>query len=325
MSKQKVAFVTGSSGFIGGHLVKALKDKGYYVIGADIELPKYEEPDVFYQYDLRLQKSCIEIFENYPEISECFNLGCLMGGMGWIGCDEHEFDIVIGSSLIVANITDACVKYGVEKLFYSSSACCYNMALQESSDCNSLKESDSYPAMPDLPYGWQKLFSEQMCKAAKVSKGLDVRIARFHNIFGEYGIYDGGKEKAPSAIARKVAMAKDGDEIEVWGTGLQKRSFLHISECLEGVFKLMDSDYTEPINIGSSESVTINQLAQMVIDISGKKLTIKNVESPFVGVQCRNSDNTLIEKTLGWNPTQKLEVGMRKLYEWVLSEVEKNK
>jgi len=320
--KQKKVFVAGSSGFIGGHLVKALKEKGFYVIGADIVMPKYEQPDKFYLRDLRYQQNCSLIFEE-NDINDVYLLACLMGGMGYIGADEHAFDIVTGSTQIVANIVDLCVKYEVDKMFYSSSACVYNMNLQEDMECKSLKESDAYPAMPDLPYGWQKLFSEQICESARLSKGLNVRVARFHNIFGELGVYDGGKEKAPSAIARKVAMAKDGDEIEIWGTGLQKRSFLHINECLEGVFRLMDSEYSQPINIGSDESVMINQLAKMVIKISGKDLKIKNVESNFVGVQCRNSDNTLIQEQLNWKPTKTLYEGLEKLYFWVNQQVSK--
>lgn len=322
---KKTVFVAGSSGFIGGHLVRALKAKGHYVIGCDLVEPKYDKPDKFYLLDLRYQQSSYIIFSE-NDITDCYLIACLMGGMGWIGNSEHDLDIMIGSSQIVSNIIDLCVKRKVQKVFYSSSACVYNMNLQsENSDCIALAEKDAYCAQPDLSYGWQKLFSEQMVQSANVAHGLDIRIARFHNIFGIEGIYDGGKEKAPSAISRKVAMAKDGEEIDVWGTGLAKRSFLYIDECIEGIFRLMDSDFIHPINLGSDQSVSINELAQMVIDISGKKLTIKNVDSPYVGVACRNSDNTLIEKTLGWKPTQPLEVGMRKLYEWVNSEVQKNK
>lgn len=324
MNNRKVIFIGGSSGFIGGHLVRKLKNEGHEVIGADLVRPKYESPHKFYPYDLSDQNMVKEIFSNH-NISDVYMLQCLMGGMGYIGSEEHSYDIMIGSSLSAANVIQASTQWGIKKLFYSGSACCYNMNLQsKESECLSLSEDMAYCAQPDLVYGWQKLFTEQMCDSARV-KGLDVRVARFHNIFGIEGTYCGGKEKAPAALARKVAMANDGDEIEVWGDGSQRRSFLYIDECLEAVSRLMDSDFSYPLNIGSDESVTINQLAQMAIDISGKKLTIKNVESPFVGVQCRNSDNTLIEKTLGWKPTQKLEVGMRKLYSWIESEVKSKK
>ncbi len=315
-----VTLVTGSSGFIGGHLVKALQERGDFVIGADIETPKYNEPDVFYQYDLRNQLLCNDIFAEYP-VKNVYNLACLMGGMGYIGDSKHSYDIMVGSSQIVSNIINCCVRHGVEKSFYSSSACCYNMTLQERADAVALKETDAYPAMPDLVYGWQKLFSEQMYQAAHQSADLNIRIARFHNIFGPEGTYDGGKEKAPSAICRKVAMAKDGENIEVWGTGEATRSFLFIDECISGILRLMQSDCTKPVNIGSSESISINNLAKMIIYISGKKLGITNVPSGTVGVAGRNSDNTMIEEELNWKPTAPLIDGMTVLYDWVNKQV----
>lgn len=315
----KKILVTGSSGFIGNHLVRKLKNQGYFVVGVDIVQPQYEQPHVFYNYDLRHQGLTHLIFQE-QEIDTVYNLACLMGGMGFIGDEKQSYDIMIGSSQIISNIIQASVQHRVPNHFYSSSACVYNMYIQEELTA-SLKEADAYPAMPDLVYGWQKLFSEQMYQAAAKSYDfLNIRIARFHNIFGTEGTYDGGKEKAPAALSRKVAKAKDGDEIEVWGSGKQVRSFLYIDECLEGIERLMRSDCKEPINIGSDESISINDLAQMVIDISGKKLKIKNVEG-VVGVQGRNSDNTMIFEKLGWKPTQRLFVGMEKTYKWINEQV----
>lgn len=319
---KKNILVTGSSGFIGGHLVRKLMAEGHFVIGVDLVEPKYAYPNRFYKYDLRRQEVCEEIFKA-KGIDEVYNLACLMGGMGFIGDTKNSHDIMTGSTLIVANILDCCINHNVEKMFYSSSACVYNMYKQEQSNVPSLKETDAYPAMPDLVYGWQKLQSEIMCQSAKDQHGLDIRIGRFHNIFGPEGTWDGGKEKAPAALCRKVAKAKDGDEIEVWGTGLQTRSFLYIDECLDGVDKLMNSDVSEPLNIGSDELISINDLAQMVIDISGKKLTIKNIAGN-VGVMGRNSDNELIEKKLGWKPSIPLKNGIEKLYSWINKQVNGN-
>lgn len=310
----KNILVTGSAGFIGGHLVKRLRSQGHYVIGADIEDEKYFHSNYFHKADLTDWLKCHKIFSRH-KIDEVYNLACLMGGMGFIGDEKHAYDIMVGSSQIISNILHLSIYKGVTKHFYSSSACVYNMQKQDKPDVVALKESDAYPSMPDLTYGWQKLFSERMYEAAK-SKGLDIRIARFHNIFGEYGTFDGGKEKAPAALCRKVAKAKDGDEIEVWGTGTQTRSFLYIEECLDGVERLMNGYYDKPINIGSDELISINDLAKMIINISGKKLTIKNIDGN-VGVNGRNSDNSNIQKELGWKPSQPLQVGIEKLYKWI--------
>jgi nucleoside-diphosphate-sugar epimerase len=317
MVKKKKILVTGSSGFIGSNLVSKLHDEGHYVIGIDIENPKYSTPDKFFNYDLRYNVERWREF-NDIKIDEVYCLACLMGGMGYIG-DEEKYgcDISVGSTQIIINIIEWCKQNHPEsKVFFSSSACVYNQDLQKESKIVALKESDAIPANPDLLYGWQKLYAEKMFMAS----GLDVRIARFHNVFGRWGTYDGGKEKAPAAMSRKVAMAKDGDEIEVWGTGNQTRSFLHIDEALTGVEKLMSSDYKNPLNIGSDELVTINQLAEMAIEISGKKLTIKNIPGN-VGVQGRNSDNTLCQQVLSWRPTEQLYWGMEKLYSWVNEQV----
>jgi len=309
----KTVLITGSAGFIGSHLVNYLQSNGHYVIGVDIEPEKYCKADVFYQSDLRDYNSTLYIFQKHKKIDEIYNLACLMGGMGYIGNSKHSYDIMIGSNQIVINIISLSVQFGIKKHFYSSSACVYNMHKQEGLNVW-LKEDDCYPAMPDLVYGWQKLFSEQMYDAARISHGLDIRIARFHNIFGVNGTWQGGKEKAPAALSRKVAMASDGDEIEVWGTGEQQRSFLYIDECIEGVMKLMESTYFKPVNIGSAETISINDLAKMIIGISGKNLTIKNIPGNQ-GVMGRSSDNTLIESVVGWKPTGKLIDGIEQTYD----------
>lgn len=319
---QKTILITGSSGFIGGHLTNKLINEGHRVVGVDIVHPQYFPPTIFFNYDLRSQVLTRNIFREH-QFDEVYNLACLMGGMGYIGDHRHDYDIMIGSSQIVANVNECCVDFNVPKIFYSSSACVYNETKQHRINSPALKETDAYPSFPDLVYGWQKLFSEHMTNAIK-SKNVEVRVARFHNVFGEYGIYDGGKEKAPAALARKISQAKDGDMIEVWGDGQQQRSFIHVSEALEGVQKLMDSDYSWPLNIGSSQMVSINELASMLIKISGKDLGIKNMPSDKVGVRGRNSDNSLIKSVLGWAPSQPLEVGLRTTYEWIRKQVCKN-
>lgn len=315
--EKKNILVVGSSGFIGSNLVGKLMNQGHYVTGIDISEPKYIQPTRFQKIDFRT--SDIDIYGLYSPFmfDEAYCLACCMGGMGFIGNEEkYGYEIGVGSTQIVTNFIEYCKRNEIPKVFYSSSACVYNQDLQKSNDSVSLKESDAIPASPDLLYGWQKLFSEKMFEAS----GLNVRIARFHNIFGEMGVFDGGKEKAPGAIVRKVCMAKEGDEIEIWGDGTQKRSFLYISECLEGVERLMSSDYSKPLNIGSDESISVNDLAKMVIKISGKNLSIKNIEGN-VGVQNRNSNNELIEEKLGWKPTQKLELGMASLYKWIYKQI----
>lgn len=315
----KTVLVTGSSGFIGGHLVKKLQSLGHPVIGIDIEKPKYTKPDVFYELDLRYN-GLHHIFQQH-DIKEVYNLACLMGGMGYIGDIKHSYDIMVGSTQIVANVLDCCLKYGAEKTFYSSSACVYNMHLQENAENVSLRESDAYPAMPDLMYGWQKLQSELMYQSAFEQYGLNIRIARFHNIFGTEGTWYGGKEKYPAAICRKIIEAEDGGEIEVWGDGKQTRSFLYIDSCIEGVLRLMDSNCIEPVNIGSDELVSVNEVAEMVIGVSGKKLTIKHDLTKPQGVRGRNSNNDFIFEKIGWKPTSKLIDGLIPTYKWIEQQI----
>ncbi len=324
----KTAFIAGSSGFIGGHLIKKLQANGYYVVGADVEPEKYAKADKFYLCDLRNYISCLDIFDtfywerrNQPNrvFDEVYCLAAKMGGMGFIGDEKYAYDIMVGSSQIVINVLEAAIKYEAKKIFYSSSACVYNEEYQmQTKDC-SLAEYMAYPALPDLTYGWQKLFSERLMLAAKDK--IDIRIARFHNIFGIEGIWDGGKEKYPAAICRKVAQAKDGDTIIIWGDGKQVRSFLNVDECLTAVSKLMESSITEPLNIGSDESISVEDLAGMVIEISGKDLKIEYDLSKPQGVRGRNSDSYLIKERLGYAPEQNLRVEMEKLYHWINKQV----
>lgn len=313
--------VVGSSGFIGSNLSERMKLYGHEVCGVDIVEPKYFTPDEFVLLDLsnQLNRFGFEIGPNlYDEI---YILACEMGGMGYIGDEKtNGYKIAIGSTNIVTKMIDYCLMSinKKQKVFYSSSACVYNQFLQTDPNVTALKESDAIPAAPDLLYGWQKLYAEKMFEAS----GLDYRIARFHNIFGKYSCYDNGKEKAPAALIRKVILAKDGDEIEVWGSGTQSRSFLHIDTCLEGMEKLMKSNCKKAINIGSDELVTINELAKMIIGISGKRISIKNVPGN-VGVQGRNSDNTLCQKILKWSPKTKLIDGLKETYSWIESQIKK--
>lgn len=345
MVSGKTCFVSGSSGFIGGHLVKRLQSEGFFVVGADIVEPQYSKPDKFYPYDLRVKNLVAQIFfpneftEGYKKIDYVFNLACCMGGMTFIGDPKHSYEVMIGSTQIVANILDLCVVTEVEKVFYSSSACVYNQQLQEDVNNTGLKESMAYPAWPDLIYGWQKLCSEKMHEAAQLSHGLDVRIARFHNVYGPEGTYKGGKEKAPAAICRKVIECKPDldnqsfDEytdrwhgplrsIDIIGDGEQTRSFLYIDDCIDAVRLLMESGFNHPVNIGSEEMVSINHLAELAINLSGKEIKINHVSGPQ-GVRGRNSDNTLLRSVInGWEPKVSLKEGIEKLYNWIKTQID---
>jgi len=328
----KTALVLGAGGFIGSHLVKRLKSEGYWVRGADLKEPEFSktEADEFMICDLREYSFCSNVMfapnqrnitDKENSFDEVYQLAADMGGAGYIFTGEHDADVMHNSAQINLNVANIAVKFGVKKVFYSSSACMYPQEIQKDVNNLGLKESDAYPANPDSEYGWEKLFSERLYLAYARNYGLDVRIARFHNIYGIEGTYKGGKEKAPAAMCRKVAESKG--EIEVWGSGTQTRSFLYIDECIEGVRRLMNSDCKEPVNIGSDEMVSINELAQMAIDISGKNVKIKNVYSTALGVKGRNSDNTLIEQRLGWKPNYSLRKGMEKTFEWINQQVNK--
>jgi len=318
------ALVCGAGGFIGHHLVNYLKERDYFVVGVDIKYPEYEhtKADVFFIGDLRHLNACYKAFE-CGEYDEVYQLAADMGGAGFVFTGENDADIVHNSATINLNVAKLCAEFKVGKVFFSSSACVYPQYNQLDPDNPNCKEDSAYPADPDSDYGLEKLFSERVYLAYNRNYGLNVAIARFHNIFGILGTWDGGREKAPAAMCRKVAQTNDGGTIEVWGDGTQTRSFLYIDECLEAVRRLMDSDFTGPVNIGSDEMISINNLAKMVIDISGKTLVIKNILGPL-GVLGRNSDNALIEEKLGWRPTALLVDGMNKTYAWINEQVQNN-
>jgi GDP-D-mannose 3', 5'-epimerase len=315
----KRVLVNGAGGFIGGHLVKRLKQEGYWVRAADLKRHEYAEPpaDEFMIADLRDPAMARRAVEGVEEV---YQLAADMGGAGYIFTGEHDAEVMHNSATINLNTLEYGRLVGVKKFFYSSSACMYPEYNQLDPDNPKCSEDSAYPAAPDSEYGWEKLFSERLFMAYMRNHRVQVRVARFHNIFGPSGTWRGGREKAPAAICRKVAEAPDGGEIEIWGDGLQTRSFLFIDECLEGVRRLMDSDFSGPVNIGSEEMVTINQLAEMVIGISGKKLRIRHVTGPL-GVRGRNSDNRLIRQKLSWSPSRPLREGLAKTYDWVSGEV----
>jgi GDP-D-mannose 3',5'-epimerase len=320
---RKNILVYGAGGFIGHNVVNKLKREGHFVVAADLKLPEFGETaaDEFIITDLSSSFSTLKTFGVY-QYEEIYQLAADMGGAGYIFTGENDAHIMTNSALINLHLCAHLASINYKgKVFYSSSACVYPEHLQLETANNGLKESDAYPANPDSNYGWEKLFSERLYMAYAANHGLDVRIARFHNIFGEYSTYKGGKEKAPAAICRKVAEAVNGGSIEIWGNGEQTRSFLYIDECLEGVERLMESNQNDILNIGSSEAISINDLAKMVIEISGKDLKIVNVQSNAIGVNGRNSDNTLCELALGWKPSQPLRTGMERLYKWVSKEV----
>src|ERR1700686_2942950 len=317
--KKKRILVGGAGGFIGGHLVRRLKGEGYWVRGADIKPPEFARTaaDDFLLGDLRDSDVARRAVDG---IDEVYQLAADMGGAGYIFTGEHDAAVMHNSATINLNILEFGRHSGVKKFFYSSSACIYPAYNQEDADNPNCSEDSAYPAAPDSEYGWEKLFSERLYLSYMRNYGLQVHIARFHNIFGPEGTWSGGREKAPAAICRKVAEADPANGIEIWGDGEQTRSFLYVDECIEGVRKLMESNESGPLNIGSEEMVTINQLAKLIMDIAGKTLPIRNIAVPL-RVRRRNSDNRLIAERLGWCPKRPLREGLEKTYAWIEDQV----
>lgn len=312
----KQALVCGAGGFIGSHMVKRLKSEGFWVRGVDLKYPEFSPTlaDDFVIGDLRDQLICRDIVDR--KFDEIYQFAADMGGAGYIFTGEHDANVMHNSATINLNMVEVCRKRNIKRVFYSSSACMYPAYNQEDPDNPNCAEDSAYPAAPDSEYGWEKLFSERVYLAYNRNHGMECRIARFHNIFGPEGTWTGGKEKAPAAMCRKVATAKNSDVIQIWGDGKQTRSFLFIDECIEGILKLTRSDKTGPYNIGSDEMVSINRLVAMVMEIAGKKLTIEHIPGPL-GVRGRNSDNKLIKKALGWAPNRSLREGLEKTYKWI--------
>lgn len=320
----RTALVCGAGGFIGGHLVKRLKAEGFWVCGVDLKFHEYSETesDDFIIGDLRDPYFCRSLIDR--RFDEVYQLAADMGGAGFIFTDENDAKIMYNSAAINLNVLNACYKRAIRRIFYSSSACMYPAYNQEDSDSPNCEESSAYPAAPDSEYGWEKLFSERLYLAYSRCYRMDVRIARYHNIFGPEGTWIGGREKVPAALCRKVAMAPDRGTIEIWGDGRQTRSFLYIDECVEATVRLMRSDFTGPVNIGSEEMVTIDQLADLIMDIAGKRLDKYHIPGPL-GVRGRNSDNRLIRAKLDWAPSQPLIAGLPPTYAWIEQQVQRKK
>ena len=317
----KRALVAGAGGFIGHHLVNHLIDKGYWVRGVDIKKPEYEDSKAneFELLDLRKLDNCLIATRLVDEV---YHLAADMGGIGYI--NYHHADAAGNNVLISTHLLESSRINGVSKFFFASSACVYPQDLQSGSDVTPLREEDAYPYDPDEGYGWEKLFTEKLCQYYASDHGLETRVARFHNVYGPLGTYDGGREKAPAAICRKVAVARDGGEIEVWGDGEQARSFMHVSDCVEGVRRLMESNDRGPLNLGTSRLITINGLVDLVSGLAEKQLVkVHNLEGPQ-GVRGRNSDNTKVYRSLGWQPFVTLEEGLGSTYKWIHNELAKS-
>ena len=325
MIKDKKILIVGAGGFIGGHLVKKLLNDGNLIVATDIKPKEYwfqdfEKAKNFYDMDMKDISNCRKVTQ---DIDYVFNMACNMGGMGFIENNKAE---CMQSVLINTNLLIACKEDKVEKFFFSSSACAYNKTKQQDVFIEGLKEEDAYPADPEDGYGWEKLFSERMCRHFMEDYGIQVRIARYHNIYGPYGTYDGGREKAPAALSRKVLTAKRNkdNKIQVWGDGKQTRTFLYIDDCVEGTLRLFESDYSEPVNIGSDEQVSINQMIEIIEEISGiEKLEREYQLDKPKGVRGRSSNNDLVKKVLDWSYNIKLKDGLTKTYNWIDQESSK--
>jgi nucleoside-diphosphate-sugar epimerase len=318
----KTAIVLGGGGFIGSHLVKRLKEEGFWVRAVDLKYPEFSETkaDDFVISDLRDQYSVKYVLDK--KFDEVYQLAADMGGAGFVFTGEHDADILYNSALINLNVLDACHKRNIKRIFYSGSACMYPEYNQLDPLNPKCSEDSAYPAAPDSEYGWEKLFSERLYLAYAKNYGIESRVARYHNIYGPEGTWFGGREKAPAALCRKVTLAPNGSSIEVWGTGKQTRSFLYIEDCIDATLRLMRSDFTGPVNIGSEEMVTITNLAENIISISGKKVSINYIPGP-TGVNGRNSDNKLIKAKLNWEPSYSLKKGLELTYKWINNEVNK--
>ncbi len=319
MGNETKVLVTGAGGFIGSHLVEYLKERGYWVRGVDIKLPEFSDTaaDEFELLDLRRWDNCLQATRGMDEV---YALAADMGGMGFIS--SHHAEILYNNSLINLHTLEAARTNGVSRYLYTSSACIYPEHLQEDTNVKPLAEDDAYPAYPQDAYGWEKLISERLCMHYREDYGLETRTVRFHNIFGEKGTWDGGREKAPAAMCRKIATAKlsGENEIEIWGDGEQTRSFCYIEDCVEGIYRLMRSDFHEPLNLGQDRMVSINELADMIASIAGVEITKKHVDGPQ-GVRGRNSDNSKLREVLGWEPQVSLEDGLKTTYEWIEAQV----